>query len=287
MPYIPAAILPMLSLFFTVAGASVVIVHLDIICFSILVFSGIICSICAGLLEFIFILVISFLRLSFLFSDHLRHYFDYIYWFTICFPVMFYMGNPPSSHKADSEDAPDNWLTPWRELLGFKCPVLDQIEIEVYATYELRPDVMRPVDIKVWKDQAHFDKSFNWVIHNDGQVRGYSTESNSSKPARKRLSEAEKAAIEFTPEIQEEITGMQLGDSSIVFPAKTKDAHLKIQQKDQVFVYHLHELFASIGIVGRPQEPDKATARQLSHYELSESNLYSSPYYIRRLMSQR
>ncbi len=66
-PYIPAILLSMVELFLTVAGATAFIVHLDIICAFILFVSWVISSIIAAILEFFFVLLISWLRLSFLF----------------------------------------------------------------------------------------------------------------------------------------------------------------------------------------------------------------------------
>jgi len=49
-------------------------------------------------------------------------------------------------------------------------------------------------------------------------------------------------------EVQQLINGMILGEVSLEI--KGKNARLKIKQKDKEFVYHLHDLFNPLGIVG-------------------------------------
>jgi hypothetical protein len=131
--------------------------------------------------------------------------------------------------------------------------VLEQTEIEISAHCEVRPDLLIPLYFKVFSLQAPLLKKLHWVIHTDGQFRGYSTESYSSgKPT--RLTKEEKAARVCPEDIKEVITGMVIGDSCLIFPqgyGKGK-ARIQIEQKDKPFVDLLWALFDSVGSVGGP-----------------------------------
>ena len=106
-----------------------------------------------------------------------------------------------------------------RPYLWYAAGVLEQTEIEISAHFEVRPDLLIPIYFKDFSLQAPLLKKLHWVIHTDGQFRGYSTESYSSgKPT--RLTKEEKAARVCPEDIKEVITGMVIGDSCIIFSAR-------------------------------------------------------------------
>jgi hypothetical protein len=93
------------------------------------------------------------------------------------------------------------------------------------------------------------------------QIRCYSTFSSlgppdftgpKNQPTKKRLTEAQKAAIVIPAEITEVITGMILSDASIALPPGCHNARVHIEQQDESFVCILWNLFDSIGLVGAP-----------------------------------
>ncbi len=149
-------------------------------------------------------------------------------WFT---PVLSF-NNPSPTPTAESEDnelVTDftrwlvflgfEWLRGRRPYLWYAAGVLEQTEIEISAHFEVRPDLLIPIYFKDFSLQAPLLKKLHWVIHTDGQFRGYSTESYSSgKPT--RLTKEEKAARVCPEDIKEVITGMVIGDSCLIFSAR-------------------------------------------------------------------
>jgi hypothetical protein len=137
------------------------------------------------------------------------------------------MGNPPIQN-GDSADLQDTWLTPWQVFLGFVSPTLDKTEIEVYAHYEDRPDVMRPIQTTVFKLQAPLYQNLHWVIHKDGQLRGYASDSKGI-PTRQRLTKEQKTLIVFPPHIKEVITGFILSDASLKKDQRTPNSNAALK----------------------------------------------------------
>jgi hypothetical protein len=137
------------------------------------------------------------------------------------------MGNPPIQN-GDSADLQDTWLTPWQVFLGFVSPTLDKTEIEVYAHYEDRPDVMRPIQTTVFKLQAPLYQNLHWVIHKDGQLRGYASDSKGI-PTRQRLTKEQKTLIVFPPHIKEVITGLILSDASLKKDQRTPNSNAALK----------------------------------------------------------
>jgi hypothetical protein len=153
----------MLSLFLIVAGATFVIVHLDIICFSFLLLSGFICSICAGSgVHF----HTCYLFPAWSLSCSLIIYGIFLHMVFFTFGPVLCTGNPSSHSHSDYSPEPDlneYCFTPWLGFLGFECPVFYKAEIQVYATLEVRPHVMRAVNIRVLKLQAQFYLNLQWI----------------------------------------------------------------------------------------------------------------------------
>ncbi len=84
---------------------------------------------------------------------------------------------------------------------------------------------------------------------------------------RLRLTKEQKAAIVFSNEIKEFITGMQLGDSSIEMHGK--DARLQFRQKDFDLVYHFYEKLKPLGIVGEPKNsPVECKGKMFDSYRM-------------------
>jgi hypothetical protein len=100
-------------------------------------------------------------------------------------------------------------------------------------------------------------------------------EKNQGKPARKRLSKAEKDGRVFPGEVQEVITGMLLSDWNL--EKNGNDARLRMNQKDKAFVLLLWNLFNSLGIVAAaPRECSsilKETGKTYSAYQFATFTL--------------
>ena len=75
------------------------------------------------------------------------------------------------------------------------------------------------------------------------------------------------AAIVFTDDIKELITGMILGDGNLRMIGK--EGRLQIEQKDREFLQLLWQLFSGVGIVG-------AQPRERSHFLSVSGQTYNT-----------